>query len=529
MSEKKKPGLLGYAAVMSVITVVSKLLGLLRDVLVARSYGTNMESVAYVTASRLPTYIFDFVIGGVVTAAFIPVFNSILVKKGKQEAFKFANSYVNFILIATAVIAALGIALAGPLVNLLAPDIDAETAALAANLSRIMFPMIIFTGLAFSFVGILQSMGEYNIPALISLVSNVIMVGYLFTVNRFFGIVGLSVAMVIGWAAQALIQAPKLHKFGYRYRPCLPKFDESLKRSLKNAVPILIGTWTTPICAVINSRVASSLNDGRAITALDYANRLYIIIVGVFSFVATNLLFPYMSRAEASGDREETTRLIRTSSKALSYIIAPIAVGVALLAKPFIAVIYQRGEFTASDTGLTSEALAAYCIGMVFMAINEVIVKSLFAANRPKAPMVSSLISMTVNVVVITVLRPYLGVGGIALVSGIATVVNLAINLIFAGKHRICVCPWRDIFDMLKSAAAAAAMIPYLLFITSRGWGSIPTLAAGAGGGAVIFVLVSLLFFSEEPRTVLKALRKKKAAPEEETEERAEEKEGEDE
>ncbi|MBR3422915.1 MAG: polysaccharide biosynthesis C-terminal domain-containing protein, partial [Clostridia bacterium] len=196
-----------------------------------------------------------------------------------------------------------------------------------------------------------------------------------------------------------------------------------------------------------------------------------------------------------------------------------------------IAVIYQRGEFTASDTLLTSEALAAYCIGMVFMAINEVIVKSLFAANRPKAPMVSSLISMTVNIVVITVLRPYLGVGGIALVSGIATVVNLAINLIFAGKHRICVFPWRDIFDMLKSVAAAAAMIPYLLFITSRGWGSVPTLAAGAGGGAVIFVLVSLLFFSEEPRTVLKALGKKKSAPEEEIGEQAaeDEKEGKDE
>ena len=93
MSEKKKPGLLGYAAVMSVITVVSKLLGLLRDVLVARNYGTNMESVAYVTASRLPTYIFDFVIGGVVTAAFIPVFNSILVKKGKQEAFHYNSSF----------------------------------------------------------------------------------------------------------------------------------------------------------------------------------------------------------------------------------------------------------------------------------------------------------------------------------------------------------------------------------------------------------------------------------------------------
>ena len=530
MSEKKKPGLLGYAVVMSVITIISKALGLLRDVLVGRNYGTDVAAQAYAAASSLPVMIFDFVIGGVVTAAFIPVFNSILVKKGKKEALEYANSYVNFILIATAVIAAAGVGLAPLLVRFVAPELSAEATSLAVQLTRIMFPMIIFTGLAFSFVGILQSLGEYNIPALISLVSNVIMVGYLFTVNRFFGIVGLSVAMVLGWAAQAFIQAPKLHKFGYRYRPCLPKFDESLKRSLKNAVPILIGTWTTPICAVINSRVASSLNDGRAITALDYANRLYIIIVGVFSFVATNLLFPYMSRAEASGDREETTRLIRTSSKALCYIIAPIAVGVALLAKPFIAVIYQRGEFTASDTLLTSEALAAYCIGMVFMAINEVIVKSLFAANRPKAPMVSSLISMTVNIVVITVLRPYLGVGGIALISGIATVVNLAINLAFTGKHRICVFPWRDIFDMLKSVAAAAAMIPYLLFITSRGWGSISTLAAGAGGGAVIFILVSLLFFSEEPRTVLKALHKKKAVPEEGKDEQTEEeKEGKDE
>ena len=516
MSEKKKPGLLGYAAVMSVITVVSKLLGLLRDILVARSYGTNMESVAYVTASRLPTYIFDFVIGGVVTAAFIPVFNSILVNKGKKEAFRFANSYVNFILIATAVIAVVGIALASPLVSLLAPDIDAQTAALAANLSRIMFPMIVFTGLAFSFVGILQSMGEYNIPALISLVSNVIMVGYLFLVNRFFGVVGLSVAMVIGWAAQAFVQAPKLHGFGYRYKPCLPTFDDSLKRSLKNAVPILIGTWTTPICAIINNRLASSLNDGRAITALDYANRLYIIIVGIFSFVATNLLFPYMSRAEADGDREETRRLIRTSSKALCYIIAPIAVGVAMLARPFIAVVYQRGEFTSADTLITSDALAAYCVGMVFMAVNEVIVKSLFAANRQKAPMVSSLVSMTFNIVLITVLRPYLGVGGIALVSGIATVVNLTVNLVFALKHKICAFGWRDVLDILKSLAAAAAMIPVLLLVKGRGWSDITTLVAGFFGGAAVFFAVSIALFSEEPRVVFSALRRKKGGGENE-------------
>ena len=334
------------AVLMAAIVIVAKALGLLRDILVANAYGMQSAAQAYEIASRLPIMIFDFVIGGVVSAAFIPIFSELLVKRSEKDAMRFANSYVNLIFVLTATMALLGILFSDSLVRFLAPEASSEVLSLASYLSKIMFPMIVFTGLAFSFVGILQSLGEFRIPALISLVSNSIMVAYLFFLNSFFGIVGLAVAMLLGWASQALVQVPKLRSLGYRYSPVFDFASPEIKRSLKSALPILIGTWTQPICSLINTRYASGLDNGRAITALSYSNKLYIIIVGVFTFVATNLLFPYMSRANASGKTDDARRLMISSVKILVFIIAPITVGIIILAHPFCAVIYERGAFT---------------------------------------------------------------------------------------------------------------------------------------------------------------------------------------
>ena len=501
-NEKKKGTLLGSAALMGIIILVSKLLGLFRDTLVANFYGTGMESVAYTAASKLPVTIFDLVIGGVVSAAFIPVFNSVLVKKGKSDAMKFANAYVNLIIIVCVIISVIGIVFAGPLVSFIAPDIPADAAGLAVKLTRIMFPMIIFTGLAFSFVGILQSMGEYNLPALISLVSNFIMVSYLFTLNRFFGIVGLAVAMLLGWAAQAFIQAPKAYSLGFRYSPKANIFAPDIYRAAKSALPILIGTWTVPICNLINTRLASGIENGRAMTALDYANRLYIMIVGIFSFVATNLLFPYFSRAEAEGDREGASRMIRTSVKTLVYIIAPIAVGVMILSGPFTSIVYERGEFTASDTLITAEALSRYAVGMIFMAANEVMVKALFAASKPKIPMISSLASMVFNIALVTVFGEKLGIGGIALVSAVATVVNLAINLVFAHRTGVCRFTWRDVVDILVSVVSAAAMIPAIMAVSSLTGNAIVKVALSVCAAIPVYFAASFILRSEEAKFI---------------------------
>ena len=509
MEKEQKKGILGYAAVMGIIVVAAKFLGLLRDILVANLYGSGTEAIAYETASRLPVTVFDLVIGGVVSAAFIPVFNSVMVKKGKPDAMGFANSYVNFILLICSAIAAAGIIFARPLVSLIAPDISAEASSLAVGLTRIMFPMIIFTGLAFSFVGILQSLGEFNIPALISLVSNAIMVAYLFCLNRYFGIVGLALAMLIGWMAQAVIQIPKVHSLGFRYRPSLRIFDSELLRAAKSALPILIGTWTTPICNLINTRFASGIEGGRAMTAIGYANRLYTVIVGIFSFVATNLLFPYFSRAEAEGDRSGAERMIRTSIKTLVYIIAPIAAGIMFLSVPFTSLVYERGVCTASDTALTATALSRYAVGMIFMAANEVIVKALFAAERPRISMISSLVSMSFNIVLVTFLADRLGVGGIALASSAATALNLAINLFAAGRAGICRLRLSDLFDILSSVASAAAMLVPIYFIMQAVQSPLSKIVLSVAAGAPVYFIVSVLLRSEEARFITDAVRRK--------------------
>ncbi len=506
---EKKKGILGYAAIMSVIIMLSKVLGLFRDILVANFYGTTTEAIAYEAASRLPVTIFDLVIGGVVTAAFIPVFNSVMVKRGKGDAMRFANLYINFIIVLCAILTLFGVIFAEQLVSLVAPKISAEATTLAVSLTRIMFPMIIFTGLAYSFVGILQSLGEYNLPALISLVSNVIMVTYLFTLNRFFGIVGLAVAMLLGWAAQAFIQLPKAYSLGYRYRPTLRIIDPDLIRAAKSALPILIGTWTTPICNLINTRFASGIEGGRAMTAIGYANRLYIMIVGIFSFVATNLLFPYFSRAEAEGDRDGASKMIRTSVKTLIYIIAPIAVGIIFLSTPFTSLVYERGEFTASDTALTATALSGFAIGMVFMAANEVIVKALFAAEKPKITMASSLAAMAFNFVLVYFMADTLGVLGIALASALATVLNVIINLIMAYRTGVCRLTLRDGLDIGASVASAAAMIPVIMLVGRFITSPILVIGASVALAAPVYFIVSLVLRSEEAKFVTKALLKR--------------------
>ena len=510
---KKSFGFAKTAALMGVIILAAKLMGLVRDVMVAGAFGTSVYAVAYETASRLPVTIFDFVLGGVVTSAFIPVYNSIAVKEGKAKASSFAQSYTNLILLLTAVIAVLGVIFALALVSFIAPDLAADTAQLAVRLTRIMFPMVIFVGLAFTFVGFLQSEGEYNIPAVISLVSNLIMVGWLALSGAsgtapLTAVTGLSCAMLTGWAAQAAVQIPAVRKRGFRFRPTAPVLTPETKRAAKNALPILAATWTTPLCTLINTRLASGI-DG-AISMLGYANRLYIIIVGLFSFVATNLLFPYFARADAAGDTGEKDRMTRTSVKVLTFIIAPISVGVAVLAEPFVSLIYENGAFDAADTLWTANALRFYAVGMVFAAVSEVLTKAFFAAEKTKYPMIAAIVSMAFNVAVVVLIGGWLHIGGIALISGLAAAVNMLVNLIFAYRTEMISKSRADMLDLGKTIVSALVMGAAVWFVYPL-TSSLPVIAGFALSvlaGVTVYAVCVTVLGSEEMRGILKKLKK---------------------
>ncbi|MBQ8004808.1 MAG: murein biosynthesis integral membrane protein MurJ [Clostridia bacterium] len=508
-AENRKSGRIAKTAIlMVIITLSAKALGMIRDILLAASYGTSPQAVAYDTASRLPLIIFDFVIGGVITASFIPIFNELLVKKSKKDALDFASSYVNIILLITALLSAFGCVFSPMLVGWLAPDIPDATAFLASYLSRIMFPMIIFTGLAFSFVGLLQSFGNFLLPAIISLVSNLIMVLYFVFLNDIFGIYGLAFAMLVGWGAQALVQLPAVIKSGFRFSFKFNFRSPYIKRSFAMALPILISSWVQPFCNLINTRFASSIEGG--ISAMGYANRLYLIIVGVFTFVATNLLFPYFSKAKAGGDREEESRLTRTSLKTLMLVILPIASGIVALSEPIIAVIYGRGEFNSNDIFMTANALRFFTLGMPFYAINEVCTKKFFAEQKTLPPMITALVAIAFNIAFAALLSEKMGISGIALSSSLAVMLNSLLNMIVRyckGDRMIYFSDAVSIITMLVSSAAMGSAVWYLKRYLPF---NIVGLAANIMVGAVLYFLICFVMKEQMTHTAVNKIFRRK-------------------
>lgn len=458
----KSQSIVKTAGFMAIATFLAKVCGLARDMLIAAFFGTGMKADAYLAATKLPTTLFDLVIGGVISAAFIPIFNSVLKKEDKEAAYLFANRFIGMILLVTGAITFFGMAFSDTLIAFIAPDFDAETHNLAMHLSAIMFPMIICTGLAFSFVGILQSFGEFRIPAIMSLVSNLAVILYFALFGKSFGVYGLSVTMVIAWSLQVFIQVPSLIKFKYKFRPQINFKDKNVRRTLALALPMLVSTWVQPLYTIVNTRLASGFE--RGVSSLEYANRLYIVITGVFSFVVTNLLFPKMSRAYVDGDREKAKEMIVTSLKAITVIILPIAVACAVLSKPVIAVLYQHGDFNYDDTLRTAGALSCYAFGMIALSYNEILSKAFFSMQNSKTPMITAILSMIANIAAAYSLSPSMGISGLAVAAATGSYVNALLNYLFMRKNYQTLFTKTDIFNLAKTVISVALMAAVTVF-----------------------------------------------------------------
>lgn len=449
------------AGFMAFATFISKVLGLVRDSLMGAYFGAGIEADAFMAASKLPTTLFDMVIGGVISASFIPIFNSVLSKNGKKEAEGFANKFITMIILLTLIISLVGIIFAEPLVRFMAPNFGAEAHDLTVKLTTIMFPMIIFTGIAFSFVGILQSYGEYNIPSIISLVSNAALIIYFVLFGKRFGVTGLAVTMLIAWSLQVIVQIPALIKLKFRYKPDIHLKDKNIKEAIVFAIPMLVSTWVQPFYTLINARFASHMEG--AYSSLEYANRLYLIVTGVFSFVVTNLIFPKLAHANASDDKNEANQLVAMSLKLIVMVIAPLMAGIIILAEPVTQIIYGHGEL-ARNCGVVAVALSCYAVGMVFLAVNEVLSKTFFSMKKSVTPMVNSLISMAFNIILVMSIYPFIKddivrlTGGLALAATGGSVVNALLNAAMLFKHSERLIDREGGITILKSLAAAAVM-----------------------------------------------------------------------
>ena len=453
-------------SVITIAILAAKVLGMMRDIVFAHLYGTSMQSDAFLSASRIPLLFFDLTLGAAVLSTFIPVFNRHL-QTDRKKAFQFANTFLNIILLISGTFCVLGMVFAQQLARAFAPGLSVESIDLATKLLVIMLPTAVFTAAAYVFVGILQSLDEFTIPAIISLVSNGGVIIYLLFFNQYFGIYGMAVALLIAWSLQILVQVPSLMKKGYRYRFHLNLHEDGLSDVFRLAGPILVSSWVQPICVTINMRFASFLGEG-SIASLDYANKLYIILVGVFTFAITNYIFPSLSRMSGADDKEGFRNTIKTAFSAMLALIMPIAAGMALFSGPIVRVVYERGQFNQDSVATTATALAFFSLGMVGLGINEILNKGFYAMKDGKTPMYSAIWGIAVNVLLAYILFTYtpMGIGGLALAASISSIV-IAVVLV-TNMHKKIKFIDRDMLFTIFKIMIATLVMAIAAFGTNR-------------------------------------------------------------
>jgi putative peptidoglycan lipid II flippase len=409
-----------------VITLIGKLMGLYRDRLIAITFGTGMDANAFLTASLIPRVFFDVVFASAITSCFIPIFNEYLTRDGEKRAFFFAHSFITLVICATVAITTLGMVFSGTLVNLFGDGFDAATADLCQKLLIYMFPTVVFTGVAFAFVGILQSLGEFNVPAAISIISNGVIILYFFLFGDDFGVYGLAAAFLVGWLGQALVQLPSLKKYNYIYRPHSFLHEEGIKKVLLLMAPVMVSTWVQPVNISVATRFASYLYEGSGASAIQYANNLYTVLIGVIVLSITNVIFPKMAKLSAGNDNKGFSRVLSVSMRSVIFILIPLAVGTMVLSSDAVNLIYGGGEFDAFSLTITKKALFWLSLGMLGFGIQTVLTRAFFAVQQGKAPLLAGVAAIFVNIISCYFLVKCLDIGGLALASSLAAMVNAA-------------------------------------------------------------------------------------------------------
>lgn len=441
-----------------IIILLSKLLGLARDMFLAGYYGSGPILDAFTTASDIPLKFFDLAFGAAVTSTFIPVYNTYLNAK-KEEGFLFASRFINIVFLIISAVSIIGIFFSKQLVYLFIPGANPEVQLLAANLLRIMFPAAAMAGLAFSMISILQSMGQFTVPAMISLFPNVLMIGYLIFFNERFGVTGLAVAFLLAWVLQVVVQIPFIMKKGFRYSLSFRVNDPGIKKVSKMVLPILVSSWVTPVSLFILAAVASYLGDG-AVTSIRLSNRLYLILSGIFVFAMMNYLFPLMSRQALEPDTTEFKETYRRAFESLCFFILPLSVGALLLSGEIISLLYERGQFTQEASKMMAVAFAGFTPAIFGYSLYEITSKAYYAGKKVLVPTVISLITLisTMGLSCIVVFATDLGIGFVSLSFSISILISSVVMVILFNRTNGNIIESRSRKELIRGLMGSAVM-----------------------------------------------------------------------
>ena len=507
------------AGTVSGMTLVSRVFGFLRDMVIAMAFGSSSSADAFFVAFRIPNMQRRILAEGAMTAAFIPVFTETLTKKGESVAWKLAANLFNILILVLSSASLLILIFSPAVITVFAPGFIDEPGKfeLTVKLTRCMAPYLFFIGLAAFCMGILNTLKVFALPAAAPISQNISMILSVLFISPLMDepIIGLAIGVVVGGALQLLIQLSAVLKKGMHFEKTLNFKQKEVFKIARLMGPVILGLAVYELNIMIDTLIASLLPGG-SISYLYYGNRLVQLPLGIFAVALGVALLPTLSSQAAKGNLKELVQTLGFSIRLILFITIPATVGLIILREPIINSLWERGEFLASTTDGTAIALLYYSIGLCAYSGIKIIAPAFYSLQDTKTPAKIGIYSMILNTVLNLILMGPLQHGGLALATSIAALFNVAL-LIYYLRKRLGLMGGRKILrSTIKMAFAALAMgiITYLgresfYYISDPLLIRLFVLTACISFGMLVYALLSHFMRNEEWRFLLDLIKKK--------------------
>jgi putative peptidoglycan lipid II flippase len=506
----------GATLIVMFFFVISRVTGLLREMIIGAQFGTSAELDAYLAAFRIPDLLFQLVAGGALGSAFIPTFSQLWTEEGEARAWQLFSRVLNLVTMLLVVLAGLAAILARPLVEgVIAPGFEPAQQILTAQLMRWMLISTVVFGASGLFMGALNATQHFALPAAAPILYNVAIILGAWLLAPFYGIYGLVMGVVGGALAHFAVQIPGLVAQKARYSVDLTWRDPAVRAVGRLMGPRVLGLLFVQLNFLINTILASQLAEG-SLAALNYAWMLMLLPQGIFAQAIATVAFPTFAAQIAARDQDALLRTLDRTLRTVLFLTLPAAVGLYVLRVPLIQILLERGNFTAESTAAVAYALQFFALGLVAHALVEIIVRVFYALHDTLTPVIIGIGAMLLNILFSLWWIGWLGYGGLALANSVATILEMLVLLALL-RRRLGALPMRSLLvSAVRSTLAAVVMglavWGWLSWLTDQPlWiMGLPTGWTAALGGLLIALItyagVSFALGAEELRSLVSPL-----------------------
>lgn len=447
-----------YSAMITLVLVLSKIMGFGRELLIAIQFGANRESDIFKIATTTPNVLFGSIASAIVVS-FIPIFSN--VKDDKKKANEFFNNILNIVTLLCAVLAVIGIVIAPILVKLLASGFEGEAFTRTVEMTRIVMPAIIFLGMSGLYTGYLQSYGIFLQPALTGIAADVVLIIGIVVFYKY-GITAAVIAFLFSAAAQVLIQRPFMGE--YKYRFFIDFKDNNVRKMILLSLPIIISTTVGQINLMVDRTFASRLVEG-SISVVDYASKFSTIINQVFIVSITTVLYPMLTEKFTNNDKDGFQELFKKSVNIVIIVAIPLILGMVVLSTPFIKLVMEHGKFDRTATLATASALRYLAFGALGYSLIDILGKIFFSAKDTVTPMVNGFVMIGLNIILILILVPRFKVNGLALATTLSATIVACIMLAEL-KHKMKGISYKGILNVLVKTSVSGLIMAILVHLS---------------------------------------------------------------